>query len=205
MRRWGSHLVLGLGLVLLSVACAGAQFVGPPQNVVADSDANQPFALHVKTFGADTVAVTFAPGGTVTSNQGTPNTQANRWPVFWSNGASERGLLADPIRVDPTGTTTQPISATTLPVPAGLTSIVTGQQAVTAVATALPSNAGRIVCVRVIDTGTQTVAYGPSGVTTATGQQLVPGEGICRPLDNSNRIFVIAGGAGSTVGFEVYN
>lgn len=89
-------------------------------------------------------------------------------------------------------------------VPAGLTAFVANQQAVTSSAVALPSNAGRMVCVRVLIAGTQNVFYGPSGVTTSTGQQLVPGEGMCRPLDNSNRIFVIAASSGSTVAFEVY-
>lgn len=202
--------------ILLAVGCAttaGAQFVGPPQNVASDSDTNQPFALHVKTFGADTVAVTFGPGGTITANQGTPAVQANRWPVFWSDGTVERigqQTMANSIPVAiASNQSAVPVSGTvavsSVPVATPLTSIVTGQQAVTAIATALPSNTGKIVCIRIIDTGTQTVSFGPTGVTTATGQQLIPGEGACRPLDNSNRIFVIAGGVGSTIGFEVYN
>lgn len=164
------------------------------------------------------------------------------------------GDATTPVRIDPTGTTTQPVSAASLPLPtgaatettlgtrladatftgrintqgqktmaastpvvlppdqtaiptqvnAGLTAIVTGQQAVTASAVALPSNAGRLVCLKVVASGTQNVFYGAAGVTTGTGQQLVPGEGICRPLDNSSRLFVIAAGTGSTVAFEVY-
>ncbi len=86
-----------------------------------------------------------------------------------------------------------------------LTSIVTGQQAVTATATALPSNAGKVVCLKVKDTGTQTVYYGPTGVTTSTGMELLPGASMCRSIDNSNRIFVIAGATGSTVSFEILN
>ena len=89
--------------------------------------------------------------------------------------------------------------------PTGLTSLATGQQAVTASATALPSSAGKLVCVKVKDGGTQTIYYGPSGVTTGTGQELLPGEGMCRPSDNANRFFVIAGGTGSTVAWEVWN
>ena len=88
---------------------------------------------------------------------------------------------------------------------AGLTSIATGQQAVTTSAVALPSTAGKVVCVKVKDGGTQTVYYGPTGITTSTGMELLVGESICRSLDNSNRIFVIAGGTGSTVSFEVLN
>lgn len=36
-----------------------------------------------------------------------------------SGGSVEAGTAADPLRVDPTGTTTQPVSAATLPLPAG--------------------------------------------------------------------------------------
>ena len=81
----------------------------------------------------------------------------------------------------------------------------TGQQAVTAVATALPANSGREVCIKVVSSGTQTVFYGIAGVTTATGQELLPGEKFCAPISNSSQFVVIAGGAGSTVAFEVYN
>ena len=81
----------------------------------------------------------------------------------------------------------------------------TGQQAVTAVATALPANSGREVCIKVVSSGTQTVFYGIAGVTTATGQELLPGEKFCAPVSNSSQFVVIAGGAGSTVSFEVYN
>ena len=81
----------------------------------------------------------------------------------------------------------------------------TGQQAVTAVATALPANSGREVCIKVVSSGTQTVFYGIAGVTTATGQELLPGEKFCAPVSNSSQFVVIAGGAGSTVAFEVYN
>ena len=81
----------------------------------------------------------------------------------------------------------------------------TGQQAVTAVATALPANSGREVCIKVVSSGTQTVFYGIAGVTTATGQELLPGEKFCAPVSNSSQFVVIAGGVGSTVAFEVYN
>jgi hypothetical protein len=48
--------------------------------------------------------------GTVTSDQGLPNTLANAWPVEITDGTNILGTLANPIRVDPTGTTTQPVS-----------------------------------------------------------------------------------------------
>jgi hypothetical protein len=49
-------------------------------------------------------------GGTVT--QGTPNTLANAWPVELSDGTNLLGTSSHPVRNDPTGTTTQPVSGT---------------------------------------------------------------------------------------------
>ena len=76
--------------------------------------------------------------GTVTSNQGTPNTLANAWPVELSDGTNLLGTSAHPVRIDPTGTTTQPISGTitanqgTSPWVVSLTSTtITGTVAVT--------------------------------------------------------------------------
>lgn len=57
--------------------------------------------------------------GTVTANQGTPNSIGNSWPVEVTDGTNILGTAAHPLRVDPTGTTTQPISAASLPLPTG--------------------------------------------------------------------------------------
>ena len=83
------------------------------------------------------------------------------------------------------------------------TAIATGQQAVTSSAVALPSSAGKLVCLRVKAGGTQIVYFGPSGVTTANGQELNIGDSYCETFDNANRIFVIAAGSGSTVAWHV--
>ena len=90
-------------------------------------------------------------------------------------------------------------------VPGALTSIATGQQAVTATAAVLPTSAGKQVCIKVLIAGTQVVYYGPTGVTTATGQELSAGDSSCMALDNVNRIFVIAAGTGSTIAWQVLN
>lgn len=50
--------------------------------------------------------------GTVTGNQGTPNSIGNSWPVEITDGTDVLGTAAHPIRTDPTGTTTQPVSGT---------------------------------------------------------------------------------------------
>ena len=86
-----------------------------------------------------------------------------------------------------------------------LTSLTTGQQAVTATAAALPSSAAKSVCIKVLAAGTQVVYYGPSGATTGTGMELSPGDASCLALDNVSRIFVIAGSTGSTVAWEAKN
>ena len=51
-------------------------------------------------------------GGTVTANQGTPNSLANGWPVEITDGTNILGTASHPVRIDPTGTTTQPVSGT---------------------------------------------------------------------------------------------
>lgn len=54
-------------------------------------------------------------GGTLTSNQGSPAAIANAWPVEVTDGANVLGTSTHPIRVDPTGTTTQPVNVTNFP------------------------------------------------------------------------------------------
>ncbi len=48
--------------------------------------------------------------GTVTSNQGTAASLAGGWPVKVTDGVNILGSPTHPVRVDPTGTTTQPVS-----------------------------------------------------------------------------------------------
>ncbi len=66
---------------------------------------------------AVTTAGTMVVSGTVTANQGTANTLANAWPVELSDGTNLLGTNTHPLRIDPTGTTTQPVSISgTVPV-----------------------------------------------------------------------------------------
>ena len=55
----------------------------------------------------ETVTVT---SGTLTANQGTAAAIAAPWPVELSNGTTAVGTPSAPLRIDPTGTTTQPVS-----------------------------------------------------------------------------------------------
>lgn len=50
--------------------------------------------------------------GTVTATQGTANTLANAWPVEITDGTNILGTSSHAIRIDPTGSTTQPVSGT---------------------------------------------------------------------------------------------
>lgn len=64
--------------------------------------------------------VTLTGSSTVTANQGTQGLSTSPWFMNLRNaGGTELGIAATPLRVDPTGTTTQPISAAALPLPAG--------------------------------------------------------------------------------------
>lgn len=54
-------------------------------------------------------------GGTLTSNQGSPAAIANAWPVEVTDGTNVLGIPSHPLRIDPTGTTTQPVSVGNFP------------------------------------------------------------------------------------------
>jgi len=77
--------------------------------------------------------------------------------------------------------------------------LFTGQQAVTATATAIATNTAKNVCLKALSTNTINVYVGTTGVTTATGFELTPGDGFCAPMSNSNLIFVIASTTGASV------
>lgn len=88
-------------------------------------------------------------GGTVTANQGAPANVGQAWPVEISDGVVVLGTPTNPLRVDPTGTTIQPVT----------------------VATALP--AGTAVIGHVIaDSGSTTAVTGSVTVIQPTGNLL---------------------------------
>mgnify|MGYP000941400288 FL=1 len=96
-------------------------------------------------------------------------------------GAADRGLV---VRLPPAA------------------SVVSGQQAVTASAVALPSVSVQQVCVKHVVGGSQSVIYvGPSGITTSTGYPLEQGDSACYATDSVADLFVIASGTGSSVAY----
>lgn len=92
------------------VLTLGATTTSAPTYTTATSN-----PLSLTTAGAlriDGSGSTQPVSGTVTANQGTPNTLANGWPVEITDGTNILGTSSHPIRIDPTGTTTQPVSGT---------------------------------------------------------------------------------------------
>lgn len=78
--------------------------------------------------------------------------------------------------------------------------IVAGQQAVTATAAALSTQAvNNKVCVEALSTNAISVFLGPSGVTTSTGFELVPKAVQCYEVSNVNAVYVIASTTGASV------
>lgn len=87
---------------------------------------------------------------------------------------------------------------------AGAGSLFSGQQAVTASAVALPSNAARRVTVKALMGNVIPVFVGPSGITISTGFELAPNQSIVLDVSNSNLLFVIASTTGASVSFVGY-
>jgi hypothetical protein len=96
----------------------GRVFIRNPSDTTNLGDAAAP--LRVDPTGtttqpvSGTVTVQQATAGNLNATvaQGAAAAQANRWPVFLSDGTAERGTATNPLRVDPTGTTAQPVSGT---------------------------------------------------------------------------------------------
>lgn len=130
-------------------------------------------------------------------------TSANSIPVVV---ASDQGAIA----VSQSGTwTVQPgNTANTTPwlvVEGGGTLAATNQQAVTASAVALASQAAKGVCVQALLANQIDVFVGASGVTTSTGYPLTPGSSWCGNLSNVNQVFVIASTTGASVAWTAQN
>jgi len=142
---------------------------------------------------------TMQPGNTANSTAWLVTGAGGTFPVtgtFWQTTQPVSGTFWQ---------ATQPvsISGTVATAPGALTTLTTGQQAVTGTAAVLPTVTASRICLRVLIAGTQTVYFGPSGVTTSTGQELSPGDTWCGTLSNLNSIYVIASTTGSTIGYEV--
>jgi hypothetical protein len=88
---------------------------------------------------------------------------------------------------------------------AGNGTVYSGQQSVTATASALASNSAKNVCVKALAENAINVYVGPSGVTSSTGMELAPDESICMPVSNTNLIYVVASSTGASVSWAATN
>jgi hypothetical protein len=86
-----------------------------------------------------------------------------------------------------------------IPAPAGATAFTSEQQAVTASAVNLGSNAAKSVCVHALIGNSINIYAGATGVTTSTGMEIPPGQGFCWTVSNTNLIYVIASTTGASV------
>lgn len=151
---------------------------------------------------------TFNPAGGVfndsatalaSGQQGTERLTPNRaiHTNLRNNSGTEIATSTNPLRIDPTGTTTQPVSGTvtvtaiTNALPTGTNAIGTvgttpavvnvGQQTVNttavqvSVTSTVPTNG---IIIRALAANAAPIYVGGSGVTTATGYELSPGESI---------------------------
>ncbi len=87
----------------------------------------------------------------------------------------------------------------------GNAAVLSGQQAVTGSAVALATHAAKNICVKALIANSLNVYVGPTGVTTATGMELAPGDSLCVPVSNSNLLFVIASTTGASVSWASTN
>jgi hypothetical protein len=84
----------------------------------------------------------------------------------------------------------------------GRSNFVAGQTSVGLLQVQLPNNAVYMsVTVKANNGNSGTVYVGVTGVTTSTGFELGAGESVSLPVDNTNRIFVIADAASQTISY----
>lgn len=112
-----------------------------------------------------------------TVNQGTANSAANSWPVEITDGTNILGTSAHPVRTDPTGSTTQPVSGTITANQGGLWS--TGRT-------------------WTLTSGSDSVTTVPSGTQTITGTVSAT-QGTSPWVDNLTQV----GGASISLGQKV--
>lgn len=121
-----------------------------------------------------------ASGANVTAAQGSPNSDANGWPVKITDGVREAAVTAaNALKVDGSAVT-QPVSAATLPLPTGASTSAlqsTGNTSVASIDTKTPAlgQALAAASVPVVLTAAQVVTLTPPttvAVTQATGTNL---------------------------------
>lgn len=122
-----------LTLVLVAVAVAAAPAAAQQPTPVRGWDGAQAFDVgDLSTLSLRVVLVGNLAATTVTANQGTPNSLANAWSVKVTDGTDLVNVTAaGAVQVDGSGVT-QPISAASLPLPSGASTLGEQQTQTTA-------------------------------------------------------------------------
>jgi len=158
--------------------------------------AGQQAALQIDSAGnlLVNVAVGGGGGGGGTVTQGPAGLITAPWPVILSNGTVALGTSSAPLRIDPTGTTVQPVSGT---VTLGAGSALVGQVEVTD-GTNILLTAGHpgVVSVsgnpadNIAQWGGTAVSAPPATTVPATGSEVAP---VVKPLQRRSQIVVLSG------------
>lgn len=202
-KRWVAHVNTAVDTELVVALVSGsAQPAGSWLTAELDAYDVVPDVTNVQGFTPIPVTATISGSPTVVANQGSPNTAPNSWPVLITDGTNTLGTAAHPVRVDPTGTTTQPVSGSVTTTPAlhatpldepDVTISVTG----TAVQLipSLAMTTGVIVQALQQNTGTgaNTLRVGSSAVAIGSpgrGEQLAPGQWVSVPIANLNDLYI---------------
>jgi hypothetical protein len=164
----------------------GADVVSSPPSLIAGNLA----ALTVTTAGRliiDGSQVTQPVNGTVTSNQGTPNTLANAWPVEITDGTNVLGTTSHPVVVSGVVITNK-----------ATTSTVTSVAQATSNTVLLASNANRILASIYNNSGQKMyIKMGTTASTSSFSIQLMPNSYWEVPQDYIGEIDAIWSGPGS--------
>jgi hypothetical protein len=148
-------------------------------------------------------------GGNTSTGAGCPGTIGSPCVVAGGVASGSPPTLAPVPVAGFDGTNLQPLKTDTggnaQTAAIGDAAFISGQQAVTGTAAALASHAARSVCVVALLANTIPVYVGAAGVTTGTGMQLSPGQGVCQPVSNTNLIFVVASTTGASVTWSSVN
>lgn len=109
----------------------------------------------------------------VQADQGNPQVLANAWPTEMTDGVNILGTPTHPVKIDPTGTTVQPVSGsvTTTPVVSS-TSTVTRVATSTTSATALAANVNRKQAIINTEAGSTFVLFG-TGTASVTNYSVL--------------------------------
>jgi hypothetical protein len=142
-------------------------------------------------------------GSTQATVSFTPGNSLQVLPVVPTNPTGDQYVATYACSTYPTAGTISVAFAPTTPVVIAGTlpaAIISGQQAVTASAVALASNAlTKGICIEALSTNSISVFVGPSGVTTSTGIELPAKSSYCTSVANSNALYVIASTTGASV------